>query len=120
MRTVQPAEMDSDDLTKEQAEKLRDRIGEMRPFFNNLVDRMYKRGFPADDRIFPGGHPGSRRAAHALGVAALPELRRLARLADRAEPEVSKDGRGLSKEKPRRANRDSDSRGAALDRLSRH
>lgn len=44
--------MDADDLTREQARFLWERTGRMRPFIDRLVERMFRRGFPKNDRLY--------------------------------------------------------------------
>jgi len=44
--------MDSNDLTRQQAEQLLARIGPMLRYFKRLKDRMEKRSFPKDDLLY--------------------------------------------------------------------
>jgi hypothetical protein len=45
------AEMDSDDLTREQLEQLKEHTGRAYGYFNGLQERTRQRGFPYDDEI---------------------------------------------------------------------
>jgi hypothetical protein len=44
--------MNTDDLTAEQCEKLREQIGPHRLYLRPLLDRMYKRGWSEADELF--------------------------------------------------------------------
>jgi hypothetical protein len=44
--------MDSNDLTKQQAELLLAKIWPMLPYFKRLRDRMEQRSFPKDDELY--------------------------------------------------------------------
>jgi hypothetical protein len=43
--------MRSNDLTKEQAQDIKDKIGPMLAYLNRLAKRMNQRRFPPDDRL---------------------------------------------------------------------
>lgn len=44
--------MNTDDLTAEQCEKLREQIGPHRLYLRPLLDRIYKRGWSEADELF--------------------------------------------------------------------
>jgi hypothetical protein len=59
----------SDDLTPDQAERLKDVVGRQLRFLNRLVARMQQRQFPTDDPLWIGAI-AARNAAQDLFVAA--------------------------------------------------
>jgi hypothetical protein len=59
--------MRSDDLTKEQARAIKEKIGPMLGYLNKLAKRMNQRRFPPDDRLMEAVGKAAQ-AMHELNV----------------------------------------------------